>query len=440
MNRIGRFGSASFRRFQRVGTEFFWILAGHIVSAAGMLLGVRILTEFVTPVTYGEVALGLTLGTLLSQLLFGPLAAAASRFFAPATESDEFSFFLVALLRLVAYATLITVVIACGVSFVLASSGRFAWFWIAALGFAILSGYNSILNGLQNAARQRLIVAWHQAVASWGRFVLAVVLVLCLGTESTAVMFGYVLAILVVLFSQHCFFKRTMRINGNEVLSDGGPSWETRLLRYAFPFSIWGIFTWGQLVSDRWALELLATTTDVGLYAVLFQVGYYPISTMTGVVVQLVSPIWFQRAGDASEHRRVRPVFERNKELSFFTLAVTSLIFLVVFFFHRQIFSVLVADEYCNVSHLFPWIVMSGGVFASGQILSLNLMTAMRTEFLLAPKIITAVAAIILNFTCSYYFGIKGVVFANLVFSCVYYIWVCLVNHKLQAGRIVGED
>ena len=40
------------------------------------------------------------------------------------------------------------------------------WFCLAALGLALGSGYNAILDGIQNASRQRAAVAWHQTMGS----------------------------------------------------------------------------------------------------------------------------------------------------------------------------------------------------------------------------------------------------------------------------------
>lgn len=40
----------------------------------GTLVGIRILTELMSPAEYGQLALGLTAATLASQVLWGPLS------------------------------------------------------------------------------------------------------------------------------------------------------------------------------------------------------------------------------------------------------------------------------------------------------------------------------------------------------------------------------
>src|SRR5438874_2297495 len=54
---------------------------------------------------------------------------------------------------------------------------------------------------------------------------------------------------------------------------------------YAWPFAAWGIFTWMQTASDRWALQGRGTS-EVGFYAALYQLGYYPMTLLSGFLVR----------------------------------------------------------------------------------------------------------------------------------------------------------
>ena len=38
-----------------------------------------------------------------------------------------------------------------------------------------------------------------------------------------------------------------------------------------------------------------------GLYAVLFQIGYYPVSMVTGIALQFLTPIFFRPGRDATD-------------------------------------------------------------------------------------------------------------------------------------------
>ena len=74
----------------------------------------------------------------------------------------------------------------------LAIAGHTHWVPIAlvALVFATLNGYNSILSGIQNAGRQRAIVALHQGLGSWAQYLVAAGVMVWLGFNSLAAITG----------------------------------------------------------------------------------------------------------------------------------------------------------------------------------------------------------------------------------------------------------
>ena len=124
---------------------------------------------------------------------------------------------------------------------------------------------------------------------------------LAFGRSSTVAMSGYIVATLVVLVSQLLLFQPIVQAANIE----GGTSvglrnkWRNEILNYSPPFGVWGVFTWFQLASDRWALKLFTSPSEVGVFAVLYQLGYYPVTLLTGMLVTLISPILFERSGDA---------------------------------------------------------------------------------------------------------------------------------------------
>jgi len=350
-------------RIRRLSKEGFWIVLGQAMAVVGSLVGIRLLTELLGPAAYGELALGMTVATLVNQTVLGPLGNGVTRFYAPAVEHGDLGGYLNVVRQLVLSATGVIVLMILLTIAGLMIAGRTEWIAIAtaALIFAILSGDNSILSGIQNAARQRSIVALHQGMDSWARFLVAAGLMLWLGATSTVAMIGYAIAAILVLASQYAFFRKIAHQDSIVVTQRG---WHEQILKYSWPFGTWGIFCWAQSASDRWALELFATTQEVGLYAVLFQVGYYPTSMATGMAMQFFAPIFYQRAGDASDSRRNANVNSLNWRLTGLALGVTGAAFLVAFLYHTQIFQVFVAKEYGTVSYLLPWMLLAGGVFA----------------------------------------------------------------------------
>lgn len=417
-------------RLRRLFTESLWIALGQAMAVAGSLAGVRLLTELLDPASYGELALGITVATLVNQTILGPLGNGTARFYAPAAEKNEMTGYLRAVRRLALSATAATLAALALAALGLLAAGRPEWtaFTASATLFAVLSGHGSILGGIQNAARQRAVAALHQGLAAWAQPIAAAGLVLNWRADGTAAMAGYALAALLVLSSQSVFFRRIAA--GQAAGADEEKTWREKIWRFSWPFSTWGVFTWAQLASDRWALEIFASTEDVGLYSALFQLGYSPMSMATGMAMQLLAPILFQRAGEADDSRRSASANRLTLRLVGGALGMTALAFLAASLLHGQIFKILVAGEYWAASHLLPWMLLSGGIFAAGQSITLNLASQMKTQAMIAPKIVTALLGAAFNIAGARWFGIEGIVFASVLFSSLYFAWLVILSLK----------
>jgi len=249
------------------------LLLGKLTGARRELMwvisGVRLMTGLLSPIAYGELALGMTIALLISQCLYGPLTNGIARFYAPASESGDIGDYLSASWKLARSLTSTLVLAAAFLTIGAVIYGRTRWIalGISTLIFSVLSGYIGIISGMQNAARQRSIVALHQAAGACARFAFAALFIYLLGARSTTAFFGYAVGTLVVLISQIAFFRKIRAPS----LGSNQDRWHSQILRYAWPFYSWSLFTWAQLSSDRWALAIFADPKDVGLYAALFQ-------------------------------------------------------------------------------------------------------------------------------------------------------------------------
>lgn len=417
-------------RLCRLLKESILVVLGQGMAVAGALVGVRLMTGLLSPSEYGELALGMTVAALINLTVLGPLYNGVTRFYAPAQEKDDLGGYLHAVGRLLISATGIIIILILPTVSGLLIAGRMEWIALAVAAFilSIISGYNLIVNGIQNAARNRIIVALHQGIETWGRFLCAAGLMLWLGATSTIAMIGYAIAAILTLGSQSVFLHKV--VTGNIEEGENKNHWMDQIWTYSWPFATWGIFAWLQMASDRWALGLVGTLEDVGRYAVLYQLGYYPMSVVTGMATQLFAPIFYQRAGDGTDSRRNTNVNTLSWRVTWSTLGVTGSTFVLAFFSHRQIFHLFVAEEYTSVSHLLPWMLLAGGVFAASQSISLGLMSRMKTHTLNMAKIMTALLGTTFNFAGAYWYGVAGLVMAAILFSAVDFVWMVLISRN----------
>jgi O-antigen/teichoic acid export membrane protein len=422
-------------RFQRLFKEGFWIVFGQAVAMLGSLTGVRLLTEFLSPSQYGELALGMTVATLVNQVILGPLGQGVLRFYAPAVEHHELGPYLTSVRQLVMRSLGLIALLVAFSSLVLLAARQVYWIPLVAmaLAFAAVNGCNSILSGMQNAARQRSVVALHQGLESWTRFLGAVAIINWLGSNSSVAMLGYALGGVFVLVSQWVYFRKVVP---RSILPSQPRSyiWFTKIWQYSWPMATFGLFTWGQLISDRWALGLFGTTEDVGMYAVLFQLGFYPISIATGMSIQFLAPIFFQRAGDATDKTRNAHVQKLSLRLTGVALGLTGVIFAIALFLHKPIFQVFTSEKYLQVSYLFPWMVLAGGIMAAAQTISLVFLIQTKTKLIMRVKIATALLGIVLNLLGAYWHGTAGIVGASVIFSASYFFWILFLS-KLSSAE-----
>jgi O-antigen/teichoic acid export membrane protein len=418
------------QRIQRLSREGVWVVLGQVGTIAGSLIGVRILTELLDATSYGQVALGLTLANLANQTVLGPLGNGINRFYASAAEQADLAGYRRSVARLVAKATVVMVALLAISDLVLVITREWRWVALAtiSLGFAIVSGYNSVLNGILNVGRRRLVAALHQGLEPFARFMGAAALILALRPTSAVALVGYATGTTVVLASQYAytrnFFSRQIKN------AEPRDNWERQILRFSTPFATWGLFTWAQQASDRWALEVFASTRAVGLYAIVFQLGYYPISLVTATAIQFLAPIFYQRVGSATDSRRNASLIGLTTRLTWSILGITAIAFVVTLLLHREIFRIVVAESYRPASILLPWIVLSGGLFAAGQTIALTLMSQMRPNAMIVAKIATAILGVALNIAGAYFLGLAGVVGATVIFSGFYLVWMTLILRK----------
>lgn len=412
-----------------ISGEVLWIGAGQAAAVMGTLAGVRLLTEVLPPEDYGRVAIGMTIVSLSQLCLMGPVGSVAQRFFSPSEEASQLGAFIHGIRRYTVRAGAVMAAVsalAVATTFVIGAANWAAIFGIAAV-LALLVGSNAVLSGIQNAARQRKVVALHRALDQWLRYAVALGLVLLFEPSAWLVLVGFSVAVCVVLASQANSFVRLIR-----------PRWEAetpattakinevlgRMFRYGWPFAVWGVFGWGQSVSDKWALEAFGSTADVGLYAPLYQLGFVPVILVTNVSMQFIQPILFGRAGDGSDPVRVRAAFRLNYKMLGLAVALTVLGVGVWTVFHRPLFSLFVAEEYAHVSYLMPFMMLSGGLYVVGQVASASLLIELNTQRLVVPRVTTGVIGMIAHVVGAANWGLEGVVAGHLVYGLLFLLWM----------------
>ena len=190
--------------------EAVLVFGGQLLAVVGTFASVRVLTELIPPGVYGELALALTATVLLNQTVFGPLTNGAMRFYATAVEKGSVPAFLSATWRLARLGIAVTAAlfVTAAIGLVVLGYGALSLLILAVLAYTVTTGISSILTGIQNAARQRAVVALHQSLDSWVKVLITGALLVTFGVSSSTAMLGFAAAAALVLGSQYLFYRR----------------------------------------------------------------------------------------------------------------------------------------------------------------------------------------------------------------------------------------
>ena len=201
-------------RMKRQLSEIAWVVGGQAATAIGTLVGVRVLTQFLTPAAYGTVSLALGLSTLAISLVAAPITQAAIHFYPRVILEGSARDLLSSVLR--CYRTMAPWIAAAallaGVVYVAYGGGTPVLVLLVTLLLAS-DCWRSANLSLLNAERRQSRYALWMASDAWSRPLAAVAAVLLLGRSPVTVLAAYVLVsgVLLAAFSYRLWPARYCR-------------------------------------------------------------------------------------------------------------------------------------------------------------------------------------------------------------------------------------
>ncbi len=279
---------------KRLLGDAVWVASGQIASAAGLLLGMRCLTEFVPPEVFGTVSLLIGIGMFGSDLFCYPQLEAAVRFYPELARKKQ-----VGLLRVTTGQSLRRTCAA--LMGLILIGGAFWSYWtglsygvFVALVVLLMSGvFSTFETGLLGAARRQRAVAIWRIVESCARPGLGLLAVLAFGVTPTALLAGYAAATTGILL----VFRVSSPWGGAETVSadeERRKALAEEIRRYAKPLILWPIVGWINALSDRYILGGLAGPEQVGIYAAAYGLINRPFLMGGGMLIQTLRPVYYE--------------------------------------------------------------------------------------------------------------------------------------------------
>jgi O-antigen/teichoic acid export membrane protein len=380
------------------------VLLGQAGGALGTMLGIRVLTEFVSPEIYGKSALLLGLSALGQAVLCAPLLQAIQRFYPEfAASKNLLTLELSARRYLSVSAILLSGLITMGGLVYVAIGSSFAF-----LGFVALAGlsFAETLKAAEVALltagrRQKLFAVWNVA-DSIVRPALAVGLIAILGPSPEVIIAGYALAVTV----NYSLFRPFSQSN-HPIGSKGSllsTSQKVSALRYSAPLALLAILGWLGNLSSRYVVAAVLGSTEVGLFVAAYSLTSMPFLMAQGVVELTLRPLYFEAVSTANR------VLEDRIFVVWLTVVAVlcSGGVLIISFFSEFLAKVLLAGSYRSAARLMPWIALGYAFLAISYVFEKRCYAYKKTRMVLFIQGAGAIVAIPMIYLLTLKYGILG--------------------------------
>ncbi len=430
MSLIGRFHA----RYAHLSKEVMWVIAGQSFALIGGVASVKLLTNLMSPVNYGELALGMAVAGMINMFLFGPLAAVVLRFHSVCLERGTLLeyFYVLKRVHLQLLVCLVGLTAPAGIAVFWQSGFTWAALVVTAIMFGIIMGFQASLQGLLAAVRDRKGTAVFQAADVWLRLLCALLLLRLFGVNGNTALIGYIIGGVLVISMQARLpqLKERLAINIYRPLNDVEKRLAKDFMWYGLPILSFAALAVISQYSDRWILQYFSGTKQVGIYAVLYQAASAPVLFISSISSQVVVPVLFGKMGDNDSASKILFGY-RLVNLCGAMLAAMFLIFGVGLNYFGEMLVRLISNPiYAQNNALFLIIYASVALFNLGQFYASFGLGRNLSRIYFVPKAIQALSLIVIGIYATRLYGVMGIAYALLLSSVLHMLLILHANHK----------
>ena len=274
-------------------SDGLWVAGGQLFAALGMLVGVRLQTEFIPPEVYGEVVLFTGLSTLVLTIICVPYWRGAMIFFGEAAsyglQERLFGF----VRNTVAKYLGITIILVLAIGGVYtAVTGGSHWAIIAISTLLVIDAARSVEMAFLNVSRQQRRYAVWSILEAWSRPICAVMAVQFLEAKVEVVLAGYVVAS-TATFSIFRKWALAPSLQYSDIELDRIKDLNQRLAKYSLPLMPQGLVGWLSALSDRYMLAAIVGLHEAGIYSAIYGLISRPFLMAQSVSELTIQPMYF---------------------------------------------------------------------------------------------------------------------------------------------------
>ncbi len=395
---------------KRLFGDASWALFGQLGSALALLAGTRILTEWVSPEVYGQVALFSGFIALGTTLFAYPFICAGMRLMPECLHKRERAELQSVVARLAVRSTALALSILTAAGFIC------RYLFDSDIGLFMLSGFLLAVTvrrefGVQlliGERRQREASVW-QTLDSFLRPAFAIGLVWLWGAKASLVLLGYILA--------------SVTANLIGAIAQGGKhgepsqpmnasSLKREVWSYALPLIPMELLFWMNGLGDRYVIGYFMTAADVGIYAASYTLINEAFNRSAMVLLRTFQPAYFKSSADKDQQEGFYILWLWIACVAALGAAGISAVCLL----KDWVALLLLSKTYHSAIALMPAIALGSAFHALGTVLAQPLLANKKTSSVLIGRFCGTVAAVIgIPIMVSRY-GLLGAALANPIY------------------------
>jgi O-antigen/teichoic acid export membrane protein len=401
---------------KKIYSEALWVLGAQLATAIGSLALIRVSTEILDPATYGQLAILLTITFLISQVAIGGVNVGVCRYYTIADEAADLKGYLQVVYRYIVGVNttlLIVTLVIIATAEIIADSDVATVTLAVALG--VLTSSNSVLSGLFNSARDRKLAAFGSTGEVLARILLISVVANISDVSIFTILWCYIGASLLVLLIQCKSLIKFIKKANDSVNTNY--YWDNQIARFALPFVPWNFAIWFQQSTDRWALSYFVDLKTVGVYSVLFQIGYSSLTMFFSVGLRLIQPLLYRKADKSIDEKYSKEAHDLTAQMVISATFLGCCALIVTAIFHQEVFIAIVASEYRAYSHYLPWVTLAAMLHGISEIYLIKMQAQLMARRLSIVKSSLGIFGIIISAVGAKLAGLDGVIAGMILFG-----------------------
>lgn len=412
-------------------TELMWLSAGQVATLLLSLLSIK-LTTSIGPAEYGKYTLVMTVAGILSMTFFGPLEQGFVRlYFDYGGSASRRTAFRDSFLQAIVLSFGVLAAMSLAATLFLHHLLSFEVSFLFAASFLIVSNVlGGPLNGMLNTMRLRRQVAIIQVLERLAIIVLLWFTLTTYAATATGIMFALGFAGALFFLVRLTLFRRQAQSAPEEAGVENNvlrKEISRGIIAYAAPFAAWGAISWLQLNGERWIINGMLASADVGRFGLAATLINSSAGFLFTVGTQFIVPIVYARFSHGEPWKGV--AFIRTYALA--TAAVFLAAALLLFLFGDTIVSIVSTKAFTVEGRLLFLLTVGIGMFCVGQAQTTLALALKKPNAYMTSKIVIAMLSVPAYWIgCSLY-GLLGVALAVCLVNTFYLLAIVRVNHSL---------